>query len=379
MTQRLTRVLGTLMGLAALTVAPLRGQAVSTTQDNTGYGTTAGEFLLLGAGARGAALGDGFSALTKDVTALYYNAAGLAEMPHAEAQVSTYNYVANTHYTWVGLGVPFSGGTRAIGLSLGSFGFSNQPVYTLDDPDGTSGQTYSVSETFIGGTYAQNFSDRFSAGFTAKLISDKLGSTNASAFAVDFGTNFHALIGDRAIRAAFTIQNLGSSLQASGSALDAGVNRTPPLGTVDIPQNAQPASLKASEWGLPVQFLVGVSFEAVASGMNRVNILGMFNQPINNKPGASLGLEYAASNISNSGFSLSLRGSYTMKPDNNLDPGNAAGFTSQYSSGSFTSNGLAAGGGVAYGRGQFLLGFDYAYKNMGPLGSTNYLSFSVGW
>jgi len=376
MTQRLTRVLGTLMGLAALTTAPLLSQTSQV--DNTGYGGTSGEFLLLGAGARGAALGDAFSALTRDVTSLYYNAAGLAEMPHAEAQVSTYSYIASTHYTWVGLGLPFPGGTRAIGFSLGSFGFSNQPVYTLEDPDG-NGQTYSVSETFMGATYAQNFSDRFSAGITAKLISDKLGSTNASAFAVDFGTNFHAMIGDRPIRAAFTISNLGTSLKASGSALDVTVTRAPPLGTVDIPQNPQPASLKSSAWSLPVQFLVGVSFDALNSGMNRVSVLGEFSQPINTKPGAGLGLEYQATNISSSGFSLALRGSYTLQPDNNFDVGNGAGFTSQYSASSFTSDGLAAGGGLAYTHGQLMLGFDYAYKNYGPLGATNYLSFSVGW
>ena len=97
MTLRLHRVLGTLMGLAALTSAPLVAQ--STTQDNTGYGGTAAEFLLLGAGARGAALGGAFAALTNDVTALYYNPAGLAQMSRPAAMVSTYSYVASTRYT----------------------------------------------------------------------------------------------------------------------------------------------------------------------------------------------------------------------------------------------------------------------------------------
>lgn len=377
MTNRFIGVLGTLVGLVALTPASTLAQ---TTQDNTGYGGTSGEFLLLGAGARGAALGDAFAALTKDVTALYYNAAGLAEMPHASAMVSTYSYVASTHYTWVGLGLPFSGGTRAVGFSLGSFGFSDQPVYTLEDPDGT-GETYSVSETFMGATYAQNFSDRFSAGFTAKLISDKLGSTNASAFAVDFGTNFHAMIGERPIRAAFTISNLGSNLQHTGSALDAAVTRAPPLGTVDIPQEPQPASLKSSAWSLPVQFQVAVAFDALSQGDNRVSVLGQFTQPINNKPLFSAGLEYQASNIGVSGFSLALRGSYTLHPDNNIDASvySTAGFNTKYSTSSFSNQGLAGGGGIAYNKGTLGLGFDYAYKYLGPLGGTNYLSFSVGW
>jgi len=133
MTHCLNRVLGTLVGLAALG-APLMAQQ---TQDNTGYGGTSGEFLLLGAGARGAALGGAFAALTNDVTSLYYNPAGLAQMGRPSAMVSTYSYVANTRYSWVGIGLPMSGGARAFGVSVGTFGFSDQPVYTLEDPDGT--------------------------------------------------------------------------------------------------------------------------------------------------------------------------------------------------------------------------------------------------
>ncbi|HXI21169.1 MAG TPA: PorV/PorQ family protein [Gemmatimonadales bacterium] len=375
MTQRMIRVLGTLMGLAATTVVPLAAQSQT---DNTGYGGTSAEFLLLGAGARGAALGGAYSALTNDVTALYYNPAGLAQMSRPQAMVSTYSYVASTRYSWVGIAMPMGGGARALGLSVGSFGFSDQPVYTLENPDGT-GETYSVSETFLAGTYSQNFSDRFSAGFTAKMVTDHLGSTAATGFAVDFGTNFHAMVGDRPIRAAFVIQNLGTNLKHDGSALETGVTRQPPLGTVNIPQELQPVRLKTSSWGMPVQFRVGVALDVLNQGMNRVAVLGEFTQPVNTKPGAGAGLEWALSNVGNSGFSLAARGSYTLQPDNKLDPGNGAGFTTTLSTSNFSSDGLAVGGGLSYGRGTWRLGFDYAYRNMGALGGTNFLSFSVTW
>jgi len=377
MTNRLTRVLGTLMGLAALSTAPAWAQVQN--QDNTAYGGTSGEFLLLGAGARGAALGGAYAALATDVTALYYNPAGLAQMARPSLMVSTYSYVAQTRYSWVGLALPLGGGARAVGISGGSFGFSEQPVYTLDDPDG-NGQTYGVSETFLAATYSQNFSDRFAAGFTAKLISDKLGSTQATGIAFDFGTNFHAMLGERPIRAAFVILNLGTNLRADGSGLEVAVPRVPPLGTQDIPQENQPARLRASSWGLPVMFRVGVSFDVVTQGQNRLTLLSEFTQPTNTKPGAGAGLEFAASNLGNSGFSLAARGSYTVQPDNNVTPdATAAGFTSSQSTSTFSSDGLALGGGIAYGRGTWKIGFDYAYRNLGPLGGTNFLSFSLGW
>ena len=56
----------------------LAAQESEINADNTPYGTTSGEFLLLGASARGAALGNAFQAIANDVSALYYNPAGIS-------------------------------------------------------------------------------------------------------------------------------------------------------------------------------------------------------------------------------------------------------------------------------------------------------------
>ncbi|HXF95795.1 MAG TPA: PorV/PorQ family protein [Gemmatimonadales bacterium] len=375
MTNILTRGLAALALTAAVT-APAPAQVIET--DNTAYGTTAAEFLLLGAGARGTALGGAFSALTSDVTALYYNPGGVALMPRPQLMVSTYSYVADTRYSWLGIAFPMAGGQRAIGFSAGTFGFSDQPVTTIENPDG-DGRTYSVAQTFLQGTYAQNFSDRFSAGISLKFINDELGETAAQGFAVDFGTNFHATVGERPIRASFVIQNLGTTLTHRGAALDVTVLREPPLGVVDIPQEPAEARLKTKDFGLPVMFRVGVALDVVTQGYTRVTVLSEFTQPNNTRPGAGAGLELGLTNVGNSGFSFAARGSYTLQPDNDLDPGNGAGFVTQESLGSFTSDGLALGGGIEYARGTFRVGFDYAWKNLGPLGGTNFLSFSLGW
>ena len=366
------------LGAVALAAALCMPLAAQTSQDNTGYGTSSGEFLLFGAGARGMALGGSVAALGADVTALYYNPGNLALLTQSAVMVSTYSYLANTRYSWAGMAFPMSGGARALGVSIGTFGFSGQPVYTLDQPDGT-GETYSVSQTFVAGTYSQNFSDRFSAGFTAKLISDKLGLTSASAFALDFGTNFHASVGQRPIRGAFVIQNLGTNLKHNGAALDGAILRTPPQGTVDVPQQPQPTDLKASGWTLPVLFRVAVALDLVTMASQRLTLMGEFSQPNNDKPGAGAGLEYALNNIGNSGFFVAARGSYTLEPANSLDPGTNAGFQTQYSVGTFSNYGLAAGGGIGWGRGNVKFAFDYAYKSLGPLGGTNFASLSLAW
>src|SRR6476646_2602747 len=150
--------------LGVLGFAPATGVAQTLGQvgnDNTGFGTTSAEFLMLGAGARGTALGGAFAALATDVSALYYNPGGAALVSRPGAMVSTYDYIADTRYSWGGLIFPFSGGSRAVGIQAGTFGFKDQPVYTVEQPEGT-GSVYSVNETFVGLTGSQNFSDRFS-------------------------------------------------------------------------------------------------------------------------------------------------------------------------------------------------------------------------
>jgi hypothetical protein len=185
-------------------------------------------------------------------------------------------------------------------------------------------------------------------------------------------------VGARPIRASFVIQNLGTNLQHSGQDLIVGVTREPPLGTVDVPQEPQSAVLSTSSWTLPVMFRVGVALDLVAQGNNRLTVLSEFTQPNNTKPGASAGFEYAMQNIGQRGFSVMARGSYAIQPDNQVND-LTIGIPTKESSGAFTMDGLALGGGIEYARGNTRLGFDYAWKSLGTLGSTNFLTFSLGW
>ena len=351
--------------------------------NNTGYGTTAAEFLLLAPSARGSALGGSFAAIATDVSAVYYNPGGLAQMDHAGLMASTMNYVAGTKYAWAAVAFPMSGGARALGVSVANFGFSNQPVYTVDDPTGSTGDVYSVSETVAGLTYSQQFSDRFSAGVTAKFINDQLGRASGNAFAVDFGTSFHAMLAGRPMRASFVIQNLGSTLGHSGQALTVTVPRNPPSGQQDVPQEPATAQLTTKDWPLPVMFRVGLTYDLFQTTAGRLSVLGEFTQPNNNNPGFNLGGEYNVA-LGTTGFSVAGRASVTYWPDNNVtapDSGTAgfAGFSS--SAGGTSQYRMSAGGGLYYhpGSSGFGVGIDYAYRNMGLLGGVNMLTVGFNW
>lgn len=362
-------------GLLALAPAGLAAQGTDTNPDNTPYGTTSAEFLLFGAGARGTALGDAFAAIATDISSLYYNPGAAALISGPGASVSTYDYVAQTRYSWGGIAFPFSGGSRTFGLQIGTFGFDNQPVYTVDQPEG-NGSVYSVSQTFAGATFAQNFSDRFAAGLTAKFVFDQLGEVNGTAFAVDFGTSFHAMLSNHPIRLAFVVANLGTDLKYNGDALDVNVDRDPADPTAeDPPQLPQPANLKTKGFALPTVFKVALAYDLLTGEQSRLTVLGDFNQANNNRAGFAGGGEWALNKLGGSNFGVALRGSYTYQPANNV----TVDETQTALNDEENLQGLAFGGGLNYTTENLNLGFDYAYKYLGILGATNFFTLSVGW
>ncbi|HJS47630.1 MAG TPA: PorV/PorQ family protein [Gemmatimonadales bacterium] len=365
--------------LSAVAVAGLvpAAAAAQETDDNTAFGTTSAEFLLLGAGARGAALGGSFAALADDPSALYHNPAGIALARGPGVSLSTYDYIVDTRYSWGGVVFPFAGGARAFGVQLGTFGFSDQPVYTVEQPDGT-GSVYSVNETFVGLTYAQNFSDRFSAGLTAKMVIDQLGEANGSAFAVDFGTNFHAMLNNHPIKFSFVLANLGTNLSYTGDALNVDIPREPLPGEGETPTVPIEGQLRTKDFSLPTIFRVGLAYDLFTGEDSRLTLLGDFNQPTSAKAGFVFGGEWAAQRLGGSGFGAALRGSYTYQASNKAEDV-IAGINTDLADDE-NLQGLGLGGGINYAAANgFLLGVDYAYRHMGVFGGTSFFTFNVGW
>jgi hypothetical protein len=369
---------------AVLALAFLPGVAAAQTatppvanpnQDNTRFGGTSAVFLTLPSDARGAALGQSFASLVNDVTSTFYNPAGLALMTGNQAMFSYNPYVADTRNVAGAIAWSLRGGEWGVGLSVKNFGFSDAKVYTEDAQDGT-GEVYSVSSTAIGLTLALQFSDRFSAGITPRMVTEALGRSSASGFTIDFGTNYHGEVGGRPLRASFEIINYGTSFTQRGAVLNTSVD------AIDQSMNVenQPAQLRTSAFEPPTQFHVGVSYDLASAKNNRFTLLSEFFQPNDADPGVGFGAEWAAN--TSSGLGVALRGSFTFNGDNrDSDISSAfqtsAGFGSD--TGSQKWDGLALGGGLGWKTGNFNVGLDYAYRNLGFLSSVNQFSVRIGW
>jgi len=374
----MNRKFAVILGLLLLPAAAAAQQATQPVerpdQDNTRFGGTSAVFLTLPAEARGAALGGAIAAVTTDLTSVFYNPAGLAQMGSTQAMFSYTPYIADTRYVSAGIGWSLRGGEWGLGLSLQNFGFGSTPVYTEDQQDG-NGETYSVSNTAIGLTTAFQFSDRFSAGITGRFVNEQLGRTNANGFTVDFGTSYHAELSGRPIRASFIIVNYGPPLRHEGAVLN---NQVDPL---DNSMNVedQPVELRTSSFDPPTQFRFGLAYDLMSSTANRLTVMGEFSQPNDARPGVGGGAEFSAT--LGSGLTAALRGSYTYQADNDLDV--SPEFAQQAFNPSGTNSGLdglSAGAGLGFKLGSTgMVSLDYAFRHLGDLGTTNMFSIRLGW
>jgi len=161
------------------------------------------EFLNIGAGARGLAMGSAQVASVKDGTAGYWNPAGLVgvkgdvtvDLMHAEyfSGIGKYDYGA--------IAVPIQDNKRTLGLSVLRFAVDDIPnTLFLVQPDGSVNynniQSFSSADYAVLLSFAQNVKEskdmNVSFGLNAKIIYRKVGSfATAYGFGIDAGIQAH--------------------------------------------------------------------------------------------------------------------------------------------------------------------------------------------
>ncbi len=232
------------LGLAAFFSAP------SAAQDASYHGTSFGNFLKIGLGARAAGMADAYVTFGEDASCLYWNPAASSRIGNPSVVFSNLQWLVETDLNYLALTVPFDFGT--LGLDIAYFTSGDIIETTLQEQDGT-GRVVSANDLAIGMTYARNFTDRFSFGLKLKFIREQLASTEASTFAFDVGSVFTTSFpGD--ITIGLSLSNFGSDMQFSGS--DLLVTHVVP----GSPTGKQvPAVLETQSWSLPLFFRLGLS------------------------------------------------------------------------------------------------------------------------
>lgn len=331
----------------------MHGQGVSKT------GTTAATFLEIPVGASAVAMGNSFVSLASDATSLYWNAAGSAWLVQSEVLAVHTNWIADTRFDYAAFVLPVEDfGT--LGVNFTSLSMDDMKVTTVEKPEGT-GEYFSAGDLALGLSFAHRLTDRFTIGFNAKYIQQRIWHESATAFAVDVGTIFRTdIIGGLTIGA--SLSNFGTPMTMSGrDARQFGMlDPTKPGTNSQIPMN-----IEMDSWDLPLLFQIGVSTTPLKTDNYRLTVATDALDPSDDYQSVNVGGEFVFEEMLflRAGFQSIFKGGQKPFGQDPNQPGGLS-FGVGVSSGSFLSSGTT-------------IKFDYAFRDMGRLSSINVFSLSV--
>lgn len=168
------------------------------------------DFLSTGAGARALGMGGAHTALANDVTAGYWNVAGLANLDRPEViYMHSERFGGIVGYDYGSFAMPLTSGSGVIGVSFFRQGVDNiaNTLNAWDNTRGTSGGPREDAESYITRfsaadmavyiSYAKRQDERLSYGVSAKIIHQRLGPfANAWGYSLDVGAQLKTDIVD---------------------------------------------------------------------------------------------------------------------------------------------------------------------------------------
>lgn len=168
---------------------------------NDGAGNTGLSFLKLGVGAQSIAMGEAYSSLTDDATAVIYNPARLF---HGGSN----NVVLMHNSAGQDLNNDFFAGKIAFNKLAFGIGIVRSSVDDIEvrTAPGEMTESFNAQNLSIGVTLAYKINPNISVGVTSKFLYEKIYIDDASGVGFDLGTNYEK---DN-LSLSFVIANLGS-------------------------------------------------------------------------------------------------------------------------------------------------------------------------
>jgi len=311
-------------------------------------GTSAAAFLRIPVGARGAALGGAVVSTVNDPSAMFWNPGGLARQSKYSLMVDHSPWLPGLDFNYVGLVIPASSfGT--IGINITSLSTQEMDITTPANPEGT-GETFDASFTAVGVSYSRHLTESFSIGGTFKYINERIYNSNATGFAFDIGTIYDTPY--EGVRLGFSISNIGTKMRMMGEDLNVRVDIAP---TTKGNNQSIVGQLKTDEFDMPLIMRVGLSWDIINSGKNRLTAGVDGINPNDNAQSVNAGAEYA---LFNEMFVL------------------RAGYTDLFLKDS--QKGLALGAGFNTKiAGSLGLGAEYAFQEFEYLGNVNRFTLTL--
>ncbi|MFC1540777.1 PorV/PorQ family protein, partial [Candidatus Margulisiibacteriota bacterium] len=152
---------------------------------NGAIGTTTMDFLNLTTSVRAAAMGDTFVAIADDPSAIYWNPAGLTRARSQQLSSMHADWFEDINYTTFSIIKPLEQGA-ASGITINYIDLGKIEETTPAHPGGT-GRFFSSWSGSLGLALAKKVSPELSLGGHGKFLSENIGYSQISGYALDLG------------------------------------------------------------------------------------------------------------------------------------------------------------------------------------------------
>jgi hypothetical protein len=166
-----------------------------------GFKKYAGEFLSAGVGSRALAMGGAFVAVANDVTAGYWNPAGLVDSPGLQIQfMHAKQFMSSIQYDYFGISNPYDE------KSVLAFSFIRWGVNDIKDTrnallgstisegiDYSKITSFNISDYVFYISYARQYNDDLSIGANVKFIYRDFSSESAMGIGFDAGIKYNLM------------------------------------------------------------------------------------------------------------------------------------------------------------------------------------------
>ena len=320
---------GVLVSVACLLLLTGR-QAAQAQTGGTTTGTTGANFTNVGAsgsiftkiwvGARASAMGGAYSAMTDDITSLYWNPAGIARLPGINVGASYTRWFGDISHNFIGISMPISEKYR-IGVALTMVDYGGLDAATIQK-DANAG-TFNANDLSFGVSIAGALTDRFSYGGTVKYLRSSISDMSADGFAFDAGSLYQTDFNN--IKISMDLSNLGADRNFSGNSLSL-LATNPGTNAVSTPLSTM---LNTGNFPLPLIFRIGAGAEVFQGKVEnqKLNVDLDFSTHSDGPEQFNLGGEYIWNDM------VAIRAGYAFNQDQ-LGLGTGAGF--HYKSEDFT-------------------------------------------
>ncbi|MCX7875005.1 MAG: PorV/PorQ family protein [Melioribacteraceae bacterium] len=311
----------------------------------TKTGTTAAQVLKFNVGSRAIGMGGAFTAISNDVSSIYWNPSGTANINSNEVFFNHSNLYLDIAHDYAAIATNMNE-LGTVGAFVSVLTMDDMKVRTIEKPEGT-GELFTYNTVVIGLNYSKYLTENFAIGFNAKYINENLWHMSASGFAIDIGTLYKIPVLNE-LRIASSISNFGTKMQLSGR--DVTVIYNSGAGNANLINS----NIELDKFDLPLIFRFGLSVDAIKTSSNRITLGVDAIHPNDNNEYINSGFEYSWNEI------VFLRAGYNSLFEHESEKGLTFGF------------------GINYRIFELVKAkFDYAYQDFGRLKNVHYFSFAV--